>query len=236
MEDPSVMYDYAILLMKVLWDYKDSTDYTIELKNGYFVCVCLCSDSYWFADWCWFLQGQGVKRNYTRGFQLLERAAAMVRVHTPSNQSVCQYLPSLYQHLYPCFRVQLTPWMVWAGTTGLYWKTIKTLWNTLNKLLWMGVTMPCLTWEFITWVGTTRTCRGGTRFEPCTFVLSLIRCDQWADIFSTWPTDGCVPAVSKCISAGSRSCISGSSLVPFDGKPGRGVSGCGEGCDVRGFH
>ncbi|XP_027146236.1 protein sel-1 homolog 3 isoform X2 [Larimichthys crocea] len=37
MEDPSVMYDYAILLMK----------------------------------------GQGVKRNYTRGFQLLERAAAM---------------------------------------------------------------------------------------------------------------------------------------------------------------
>ncbi len=46
------------------------------------LCVCLCFDSYWFTDWCWFLQGRGVKRNYTRGFKLLEKAAAMVQVYS----------------------------------------------------------------------------------------------------------------------------------------------------------
>lgn len=30
--------------------------------------------------------------------------------------------------------------------------------------------------------------------------------------------------------------MSGGSLVSFDRMPGSGVSGCGEGCDVRGFH
>lgn len=39
MKDPSAVYDYSILLMKVLQDYKDSTYFTIKLNTGYFVCV-----------------------------------------------------------------------------------------------------------------------------------------------------------------------------------------------------
>lgn len=68
--------------------------FTIELNTGLFVrvflCVCcLCFDTYRFADWCWFLQGQGVKRNYTQGFQLLKKAAAMVS----EKQSMAVFTP-----------------------------------------------------------------------------------------------------------------------------------------------
>ena len=41
MKDPSAVYDYSILLMKVLQHYKDSTYYTIKWNTGYFVCVCV---------------------------------------------------------------------------------------------------------------------------------------------------------------------------------------------------
>lgn len=50
------------------------------------------------------------------------------------------------------------------------------------------------------------------------------------------PCDLGVPAFPERVRLGSRVGVSGGGLVPLDRKPGGAVSGCGEGCDVRGFH
>lgn len=47
--------------------------------------------------------------------------------------------------------------------------------------------------------------------------------------------DGGVSPLPERVPVGARGRVSGGGLVPCDGEAGGGVSGCGEGRDVRGF-
>lgn len=55
-------------------------------------------------------------------------------------------------------------------------------------------------------------------------------------MFSLRFTDGRGPALSESGAARARSGVGGGGPVSFNRMPGGAVSGCGEGCDVRGFH
>lgn len=52
MKDPSALYDYSILLMKVLRDVKKKrpTYFTITSNSGYYTCTFLRFDGYRLAD------------------------------------------------------------------------------------------------------------------------------------------------------------------------------------------
>lgn len=129
---------------------------------------CVCVPMFWRLLIHWLMlisSGQGSKKKLYPRFSADGESCSNGTCVLFVNSVCLQYVPSLYPCLFPCFRAQLTPWMVWAGTMGLYWTTTKMQWNTSNKQLWMGVMMPCLTWEFIISMGKTPTAHGGMRFE-----------------------------------------------------------------------
>lgn len=80
MKDPSAMYDYSVLLMKVLQDYNSFTK-TWTLEMFFFVYVCFLTVIDWLID-VNFLQGHGVAKNTSLGLQLLKKAAAMVQLYS----------------------------------------------------------------------------------------------------------------------------------------------------------
>lgn len=185
MKDAAALYDYSIILMKVV----KSVSWTYEHWMCW-VCVRLRFDVYRFTDWCRFLQGEGAKKNNTRGFQLMQKAAKMVSVFLPGDKCVCSLCVTFTKAesvFFFCSRDQSGRWTVWAGTTGMFWKTTKVQWNTLNRQHTKEMQMPFSTWAFFISTGNIQTSHGRTRFEPhilFKWVLSAVNVkNNWRFLF-----------------------------------------------------
>lgn len=96
MKDPSAMYDYSILLMKVLWDSICSTYFMIRLNAGYVVCACV--SVFWQLSIHWLMLIPAGPRSEKKLHSRFSSAEEGCSNGTYSNEPVClHYVPSLYQ-------------------------------------------------------------------------------------------------------------------------------------------